>query len=61
MSRDPERQKRIIKLVERLWKKLPNLRLLQLLTNCLDIEDPYYVEDDFIEKQIRIVYREYLI
>ena len=59
MQRDLESQKRVIKLVERIWKKVPQLRLMQLLLNGFD-EDPYYVEDSVLEQRLRAVYKEYL-
>lgn len=58
--RDSERIKRIIKLIERIWKKNPDLRLCQLIGNCFDAGDHYYKEDDVLEGVLRNVYNKYL-
>lgn len=60
MQRDPARIKRILKLLERIWKKNPELRLTQLLLNCFDESDPYHIEDELTEQRLRAVYRESL-
>jgi hypothetical protein len=60
MPRDPERIKRIVRLVERIWKKLPDLRLMQLLGNCYGPCDPYYKEDDKLEEMLKEYYKEYV-
>ena len=59
MKSDREKQKRMLKLVEKIWKKIPSLRFMQLLLNCFD-EDPYYVGDDLTEQRLKAVYKEYL-
>ena len=58
--REVARITRILKLIERIWKKAPDLRLLQLITNCFDEQDLYHIEDDLVEARIRAVYKEYL-
>ena len=54
--RELSRIKRILNLIEKIWKKNPDLRLYQLLRNCFDIPpdvDLYYVEDDELEERLR--------
>jgi len=52
--RDPKRIKRILKLVEEVWMKSPDLRLTQLIMNALGINyDPYYIEDDRLESALK--------
>ncbi len=51
--RDPERIDRILKRVEEIWKANPDLRLTQLIMNALALNvDPYYIEDDRLEKKL---------
>lgn len=50
--RNPER---IIPLCERLaeaWKKIPDLRLGQLLVDSLGGKDPFYIEDEDLIRMI---------
>jgi len=52
--RDPERIARILKLVEIVWKKVPDWRLIQLLigvSGC--IKDPFYIEDAQLEEDLK--------
>ncbi len=58
--RNPERIDRILKLVEKVWKKYPDLRLCQLIGNCFGPGDNYQREDDTLEKQLKITYKEVL-
>ena len=51
--RDPKRIKRILGHIEEIWKVNPDLRMTQLIMNALEIyEDPYYIEDDHLEKKL---------
>ena len=51
--RDPNRIDRILKRVEEIWKENPDLRLTQLIMNVLALNvDPYYIEDDTLEKKL---------
>lgn len=59
MTKDPKKQKRILELIEKIWKKNPSLRFMQLLLNCFD-EDAYYVGDALTIKRLEAVYKEYL-
>lgn len=50
--RDPKRIPRILAKLEKVWKKNPDLRLGQLITNCWTNSSNvlFYVEDDVLEK-----------
>jgi len=50
--RDPKRIQRILKTVEAIWTKHPDLRLCQLLGNCYPAGDNYYREDDSLEQKL---------
>lgn len=57
--RDPERIKRILKLVKKIWYRSPDLRLTQIIMNALEMNsDPYYVEDDKLEDALKSVCKE---
>lgn len=55
--RDPERIKRMLKLVEALWTRQPDLRLSQLVVNMCRASEPaphiFYVEDDVLERELQ--------
>lgn len=55
--RDKKRIKRIMKKVTKFWKRYPNMRLNQLMTflQPLDVKDPFYLEDDMLEKELNKV------
>lgn len=49
--RDPNRIRPLLDLIECVWKKYPDLRLCQLLSNQFpSTNDLYYVEDSELEK-----------
>ena len=52
--RDPKRIKRICKLLERNWSKVPDQRLGQFLTNFIygHCRDIFYTEDDIVETRL---------
>lgn len=51
--RDPNRIPRILKKLEQLWIKYPDLRLAQLLVNMNDgYDNIFYLEDNILEKLI---------
>lgn len=54
--RDPNRIRRILRLVKKIWHQNPNLRLTQLLGNCFKPGDLYYEEDEKVEKRLKEVY-----
>lgn len=56
-QRKKEKIKRIIRLIERIWKKYPNLRLCQLIGNCFESGDNYHIEDDELEERLRKFYK----
>jgi len=51
--RDIKRIPKTLKLIEKIWKANPDLRLAQLLWNCFDHEDWYYTEDDELVKVLK--------
>lgn len=58
--RDPKRIDKILKLIKKIWKKSPDLRLTQLIMNALSMNsDPYYIEDDILEKALTEYYKMY--
>ena len=54
--KDPKRIKKILKLIERIWIKHPNLRLCQLIGNGFEKGDLYYIEDDMLEESLKKAY-----
>lgn len=50
--RDIKRIKRILKKIEEIWIKNPDLRLCQLIGNCFNAGDLYNVEDKELEKAL---------
>ena len=54
--RDPERIKRMLKLLEDVWTKVPDWRLTQLVINTTDTDHNcgpvFYMEDDAFEKNL---------
>lgn len=54
--RKPERIPKILKEVEKIWQKFPDLRLGQLLLNVLRDPALYYVEDDELIQQLTDFY-----
>lgn len=52
--RDPKRINRMIELIRGIWLTQPDTRLTQLIMNALNMDsDPYYVEDDILEKKLK--------
>ena len=52
--RDPARIERMLGLIRKVWYDAPDLRLTQLIMNELKMNsDPYYVEDDILEKALK--------
>lgn len=57
-QRDPERIDKVLKAIGKYWKKNPDLRLMQLLTNACRLEYPhlndfFFVEDDVVKRAVR--------
>lgn len=58
--RDKKRITRILNLIETIWRQNPDLRLTQLIMNALAMSsDPYYIEDEKLEAQLKVLYEEY--
>ena len=57
--RDPKRVNKILKRVEAVWKKTPQLRLAQLILNLEHItERPlYHLEDDELAEALEEMYK----
>ena len=52
-KRNSVRIGRILHKLEKLWEKVPDQRLCQLISNLTQSKtDPYYVEDDLLENAI---------
>lgn len=48
--RDPARIDKVLKEIKKIWKEFPDLRLGQLIGNCMNYSQIYYIEDeDFIK------------
>ena len=57
--RDPERIKPMLAKIEELWNKTPQLRLGQLIGNCVREEIKlYYMEDDVLLAKLEAMYAE---
>lgn len=57
--RDPDRITPVLAKVEEIWKKVPQLRLGQLLGNCAKSEITlYYMEDDVLLEKMIAMYSE---
>lgn len=54
--RDPKRIEHLLKLIKKIWKENPDLRLMQLLGNSLPSGDNYYCEDDKLELALKLSY-----
>ena len=55
--RPPERIGPLLKLIGNVWESNPDLRLCQLLSNCFGIKDLYDIEDEVLEKKIKMTYK----
>lgn len=54
--RDAQRIPRILKLIEIIWVKNPDLRLCQIIGNCFEPGDLYHKEDSLLEAQLKQIY-----
>ena len=48
----------VIDVVETAWEQHPELRLCQMLGNCFDFANLYYVEDDVLIDEIKKFYKD---
>ena len=55
--RNPERIPKVLKEIEKVWKKNPDLRLGQLIGNLLEGPTLYYIEDDILVKALKHYYK----
>jgi uncharacterized protein YihD (DUF1040 family) len=52
--RDPKRIDRILELLKNVWHKHPDMRLGQLIENCVDgTTATFYTEDEVIEENLK--------
>lgn len=52
--RDPKRIPRVLKEIERIWKKYPDLRLCQLIINAIPpTKAVFHVEEDQLLENLR--------
>jgi len=56
--RDIKRINKILGLIKKIWKENPDLRLCQLIKNCFNSDDIYYVEDEELERSLKFLYLE---
>ncbi len=57
--RDPARIDPTLEKIGEIWKRSPQLRLGQLLGNCVQSEIKfYYMEDDVLLEKLEAMYRE---
>ena len=59
--RNPERIDKVLNIIEKVWKKAPDLRLMQLIGNCFLCFEQYRMEDDELIKALEAQYSELLI
>jgi len=50
--RDPKRIPKILKEIEKVWEKYPDMRLGQLITNVIEEEFLFYIEDESLVKEL---------
>ena len=57
--RDPNRIYEILRLLSKIWLKNPDLRLIQLITNCcMNEKSMYYIEDVDLLENLKRTYKE---
>lgn len=50
--RDPKRIEKVLATISRVWYRVPDWRLEQLLYNATRQTDPFYIEDEQLIKQL---------
>ena len=61
MTRDPKRIPEVLKKLQKVWRKYPELRLCQLIVALTKKSDPYYVEDDWLLTRLEQILKEGLL
>lgn len=56
--RNPDRIEPMLGLIRRIWLKNPDLRLGQLIANCVDMDYLYFVEDGELATSLQGIYLE---
>jgi len=59
--RDPKRIPKVLKELEEIWTKFPDLRLGQLLLNAVADPTLYYTEDEDLLKELKDLYINHII
>ena len=54
--RDIKRIPKTLKLIEKIWRKHPDLRLMQIILNCVDEGATYYTEAKELAKILKETY-----
>ena len=54
--RNPKRISKILKELEEIWKRNPDLRLMQLIVNVFGEENLYYLEEDELISNLKDFY-----
>ncbi len=57
-QRDPDRITPMLAKIEEIWKKAPQLRLGQLIGNCVEEIKLYYMEDDVLLEKLEAMYKD---
>ncbi len=55
--RDPERIKPMLDMVRTVWRRDPDMRLGQMLMNCEEGDDLYFIEDEELFRRLDKLYR----
>lgn len=53
--RDPDRIRRLLGLIEKIWTRYPDMRLCQIIGNAVP-GDNYHTEDDVLELELQRLY-----
>ena len=56
--RDPARIIQMLSEIESIWKRYPDLRLMQLLINVVREDIAYFTEDDVLLQKLKEMYNE---
>ena len=59
-AKDPKRIPKVLNEIKKVWRKHPELRLMQMIGNCYEgfDADPYYQEDEEFVYRLHSTYKE---